>query len=72
MTKRKQTERWWRCDECGKFFAWTDIADGRAVNRLIEPDSDLGTERWERLCRYHALPFFAQKQAAKRHERKRK
>ena len=52
------SDRWNRCDVCGQFIAYDNFVTGRAVRRLLEPDSDLGTEKWETLCRYHALPFF--------------
>lgn len=46
-------DAWNRCDECGKFIPYQDIADGKASHGLMEPDSDLGTEQWETLCKLH-------------------
>jgi hypothetical protein len=38
---------WNRCDICGRFIALDDFADGVATNKLREPDSDLGSEKWD-------------------------
>ena len=45
---------WNRCETCGRFIAWHDIADGNAIHRLLEPSSDLGVETFETLCPDHA------------------
>lgn len=46
-------ETWNKCDECGRFISYEDFADGLALRRLLEPDSNIGGERWETLCRKH-------------------
>lgn len=45
---------WNRCDVCGKFIALQDFAEGIAERSLLEPDSDLGTEKWKTLCYIHS------------------
>lgn len=40
---------WNKCQVCGKIIPYADFADGRAINRLLEPSSDLGVEKWETL-----------------------
>ena len=47
------SETWNRCDECGKFIPLNDFATGKAVHKLLEPDSDRGNEQWETLCNEH-------------------
>ena len=47
-------ETWYKCHECGRFIPWKDFVNGKASHRLLEPDSDLGTEKWETLCRKHS------------------
>lgn len=47
---------WNRCDSCGRFIAFDDFAQGNAVRRLLEPDSQLGVEKWETLCAEHSDP----------------
>jgi len=47
------SDAWNRCDDCGVFIPYADFADGFAVRRILELDSDLGTEKWETLCRNH-------------------
>lgn len=49
-------DTWNKCDDCGRFIPYQDFADGRALRRLLEPDSDLGTEKYETLCRDHYTP----------------
>jgi hypothetical protein len=44
---------WNRCDVCGRFIPVQDFAEGKALHRLVEPDSDLGNERLETLCHKH-------------------
>lgn len=46
-------ELWHKCQVCGRFIAFDDFVDGKAVHRLLEPDSDLGGEKWETLCQKH-------------------
>ena len=38
---------WNKCQICGQFIALNDFVDGLAVHRLLEPDSDLSTEKYE-------------------------
>jgi hypothetical protein len=47
------TDAWNRCEVCGRFIPLDDIAGGFALRRLLEPDSNLGVEKWETLCRWH-------------------
>lgn len=42
-----------RCDVCGKFVGNVDLHMGRAVRRLLTPDSDRSYEEWETLCQKH-------------------
>lgn len=44
---------WNQCDECGRFVSYADLETGNALHRLLEPDSDLGGEKWETLCPLH-------------------
>lgn len=39
-----------KCDGCGKWVKYEDIAKNKAVNKLVYPDSDLTRETWESLC----------------------
>jgi len=36
-----------RCDYCGQFISFDDLAAGRATNIMVEPDSHFGPEVWE-------------------------
>ena len=45
---------WNKCDDCGRFVSFDDLLEGKAIHRLLEPDSQLGVERFETLCRDHA------------------
>lgn len=56
LWKRPMADAWNRCDECGRFVSYDDLAEGRAVHQLLEPDSDLGGEKWETLCPKHVQP----------------
>lgn len=47
-------DAWNRCDECGEFIAYQDFANGTAIHIMLEPDSDLGVEKWETLCAKHS------------------
>jgi hypothetical protein len=40
---------WNRCDACGRFIPYEHF-DGRAVRRLVTPDSELTSETFETLC----------------------
>lgn len=42
-----------QCDVCGAFLSWRDIGSGRAIHRMISPDSDVSSEEWETLCPKH-------------------
>ena len=44
---------WNQCDDCGRLIAYDDFTNGRARHQLLEPDSDLGGEKWETLCAKH-------------------
>jgi hypothetical protein len=44
-----------RCVECGRFVAYEDIIEGRAVHKLITPESLITHERFETLCKKHTL-----------------
>ena len=35
------------------FIALDDFVNGKAVHKLLEPDSALGSETWEILCEKH-------------------
>lgn len=39
------------CDECGKFIPTDDLVSGSAIHKLLEPDSDLGAEKWMTVCK---------------------
>ncbi len=41
---------WNRCQVCGQFISFEDIAEGRALHEQLEPDSDLGVEKWVTEC----------------------
>lgn len=45
--------KWNKCDDCGQFIPFADIANCAAIRVLLEPDSDLGVEKWETLCWRH-------------------
>jgi hypothetical protein len=42
-----------KCDECGRFVSYEDLINGRAVNKMVTPDSELTTETFETLCPKH-------------------
>ena len=46
-------DMWNRCMECGRFISFDDLADGKALHQMLEPDSDLGVEKYETLCKLH-------------------
>ena len=39
-----------KCDVCGKFISFADIAVGGAKHELLTPDSDLSTEEYNTEC----------------------
>lgn len=47
---------WNKCHECGRIIPYADFENGKAVNRMITPDSDVSRESWEILCRDHYKP----------------
>ena len=44
---------WNRCDICGKFIAMQSFDDGKAIRRMITPDSEYTGEEYETLCSIH-------------------
>lgn len=49
--KRKRSrEIWNRCDSCGRFISYKDFATGKAVRKLITPDSKYSKEEYSTLC----------------------
>jgi hypothetical protein len=48
-----KSEKWNRCDVCGRFIAFSEFDNG-ATRDLIYPDSVLTRETWETLCAKHA------------------
>ena len=48
----KRQEPFNKCQICGKFFSFADIESGRAIYRMITPDSYVSAEEWEALCPY--------------------
>ena len=44
---------WNKCHECGRIIPYADFEIGKALNRMISPDSDVSMEEWEILCREH-------------------
>ena len=55
MVRRKRY-LWNKCQECGRLISYSDIETGKAINRMITPDSDVSYESWETLCRDHYKP----------------
>jgi hypothetical protein len=53
MTARETLARL-KCDVCGRYIGYADLHAGRAVRRLLTPDSHLTREEYETLCRDHA------------------
>lgn len=45
-----------RCDQCGRFISYKDIESGKAIWRMILPDSEFSKETWEGLCPEHYKP----------------
>jgi hypothetical protein len=47
---------WNKCDVCGRFIRMEafDCRHGKAVRRLVYPDSEFTCETWETLCEKHA------------------
>lgn len=40
-----------KCDVCGKFIAYADLDEGKAIHHMSAPDSHFGSEQWETLCK---------------------
>lgn len=49
----EEYDRWNRCDVCGRFISYADIAYGKAIRRLVTPDSYFSVEEYETLCEKH-------------------
>lgn len=43
-------EHWNRCDVCGKFISFDDLAMGKARRELVTPDTAFTAETYETLC----------------------
>lgn len=39
-----------QCHGCGRFIADADLASGKAMHRMLTPDSHLTSETWDTLC----------------------
>ena len=44
---------YFKCDVCGKFISFFDLDTGKAIHRMITPDSDISIESFETLCPEH-------------------
>lgn len=53
---RRRRDLWNKCHECGRIIPYADFEIGKALNRMISPDSDVSMEEWEILCREHYKP----------------
>ena len=42
-----------RCMDCGRFIAYKDLEERRAIHYLVEPSSHFGEETWLTLCPNH-------------------
>lgn len=40
-----------KCDECGKFIAYKDLAEGKATNIMVTPESPVSYETYESKCK---------------------
>ena len=38
---------------CGKFIAYKDLHNGKAIWEMVLPDSELSVETWEGFCPKH-------------------
>lgn len=43
-----------RCDECGRFISYDDLASGHATHKIVLPESVYTNETWETLCKEHS------------------
>jgi len=51
MRDKYEKETYWnRCDICGRFIRLKDLKSGRAMRKMITPDSDRSNEEYETLC----------------------
>ncbi len=48
-----------KCDDCGVFISFDDLANNRATHDLEYPSSDLTEETWLTLCPKHTLEYHA-------------
>lgn len=53
---RRRRDLWNKCHECGRIIPYADFESGKALNRMITPDSEVSYESWEILCRDHYKP----------------
>ena len=44
---------WNRCDICGEFIAMKQFDIGKAIRRMLTPDSEYTGEEYETLCPKH-------------------
>jgi hypothetical protein len=47
LTAKKQVIK---CDWCGRFISYSDLADGKAWNHMRTPDSPISSETFESKC----------------------
>lgn len=52
---RYDTKYWNKCDICGRFISMNDFSNGKAIRRMITPDSDYSNESYETLCYKHLV-----------------
>lgn len=45
---------WNRCQECGRLISYNDINIGKAIHRMVTPDTNVSYETWETLCHQHS------------------
>ncbi len=56
MKHKTLNDLWNKCHECGRIIPYADFASGKALNRMISPDSAISGEEWEVLCHKHYTP----------------
>jgi hypothetical protein len=39
-----------KCLDCGRFISFLDIANGKAIHRLLTPQTSETSEEWESVC----------------------
>lgn len=47
---------WNKCDICGRIIPYADLENGKAIHRLVTPDSAVSSEKTETLCKNHNKP----------------